>query len=460
MDRRSNEYPKPVDQLLRNRNSVKESRFPLRATPPGPYHYNHGQWIWDSGSHAIIYASFGYPEMGANEIKAILQGQRKEDGFIPNFRRIGKGREWDPEGFTAMNWDIGTDYTQPQVLTHASMRVYESYVKAGKEAEGKIFLAEVYEGLDSFIGYFRNNRRRDPNSEIIRSNHPHETGRDSDEMFDRYKFGRIVRGNVPEVIRPLVDQLNRVTDYTSILAISARFRLAGWDLDKMNQILWFEDVMMNSIHADGMSHMADISQVLGKTEDEEKYRSLAHIAGEDIVTKMWSPKDQQFYGIDKNGPIDIVSISSLFPVLQPEIKDDQLKRIIFLLQSPDWFKTDHPISAGPVHSLNYDPDHGEKDRLWRPGQTWPIPNYLILWGLRMQRNLKTATNPEFAREINLAALPIAEASVRMTNFGYYEMNKSTTGEGLRIEGQGWSTLYEVIKKDLLPDLKTFAKSHE
>src|SRR5690606_9544622 len=113
------------------------------------------------------------------------------------------------------------------------------------------------------------------------------------------------------------------------------------------------------------------------------YRSHADSVSEEICDTLWSEEDQRFYAKNHTGHIPVVSVSNLFPIMLPNIREEQAKSILNMLDDPEWFGTNYPIPSVPTNSPAYDGEYSEK-RIWR-GPTWINMNYFITQGLVRQR---------------------------------------------------------------------------
>ncbi len=443
-------YPRPIERLLGNKD-----RWESEATPPSDEHYPH-IYLWDSGFHAMVYAHFGYPELADDEIRAVLNGQDPETGFIPNMQFGEKGRKFDPERFTFKDRKVSSDYTQPPVLAMAAKQTFDSYVENGREEEGYTFLADTFEALENSYQYFINFRQNSPDSRLIGIIHPHETGRDSDPTFDFFKK-RLPRRDGRITKKP-VDLLNSGLDYVSALHLNKKLQKKDWDVEHARDVFWVNDVMMNTIYADNLAYLSEISGILGKDREQRYYQSVADEVSEEIIDTMWHEDEQKFYAQKDSEPIPVVSVSNLFPIILPTIREQQAESIVAMLEDPDWFGTPYPVPTVPVNSEHYDPHYSEK-RIWR-GPTWINMNYLLTQGLIRQRDRFAFVNPELAMRCHDRASAIASASADLVDReGYREFYDPETGEGFRVHNFGWSTLGD-IQKDHLDSLSSYALPRE
>jgi glycogen debranching enzyme len=421
---------------LRNGIEIKNAH-----TPPSWPHYPHC-WLWDGAFQAIVYASFGLPEEGEEEIRAIFDGQ-KENGFIPNMRFLGKARIFDPERYSFSEPSFGSNYTQPPVLAEAVLEVYQSYETLGRKEEGLTFLKEIYPKLEKFYSYFKENRRKESN--LIAVLHPHETGRDSDPTFDFFKIrlSPKVKNYTALSFQKIINLLNTALDYVSALSLNYRLKKKHWVEEAAFSIFWVYDVMFNCIYVENLRAMAEIAKILDKSPEE--FLKEAHAVEHDILEKMWDSKEKKFFALKDGKKIPVVSVSNLFPLILDNISEEQLIEILKLIEDPDWFYTPYPLPSVPVNSPYFDPDYKEK-RLWR-GPVWININWYVVRGLIKQGKRLAKNNPILSQHcFNLAKEIIDKTSSLLKNSGCREFYNPFTGEGYRVENFGWSTLGYVMEK--------------
>lgn len=438
--------PRPIQLLLGNRAAMRENfGLDVSYTPPSPRHYPH-RFLWDLCFTTIEFARYDHINHAIQDLVAILKGQDLETGFIPNMQFAPKGRKFDPERIFFMHPGKHSDYSQPPVLALAAYEIYQAFLRENQEKEGKFFLESIYDNLKLFYEYFVCYRQNSLDDKKIGNIYPHETGRDSDPTFDFFKVRLRRRG--PSTPRS-VDQLNRILDYGSALGLSYRLRLKKWDLEKARKIFWVNDVMFNCIYVDNLYKMSEIAFVLGKNQDEADFKTLAAEVEERILTDMWFEDKEQgmFYALKPDGPIKVVSVSNLFPLILPHLRENQLEALLFLLEDPQWFNRPYPIPSVPANNPNYDPHHQEKDRLWR-GPTWINMNwYLVERGLRMQADRFETSRPDLVNRCQILSESITAKTKELIERGYYEYYDPETGQPQRVdktENFAWSTLGDIL----------------
>lgn len=451
------QYPdgdRAAQNLLRNRLELGQKLGIVETahTPPAS-HYPH-IYLWDSCFAAIINARAGgrrWVQAAHNEVMALTTGQRT-DGFIPNMQFADKGRGLDPERWLAFGRKAeGSNYTQPPVLSLAVAETYESM--ASRPAEQQSFLQAAYPKVKHFYEYFDRERRNSSDDPLIGVIHPHETGRDSDPTFDFIKPLRLPRKGVDTA--RLVDKANIAIDYFSIIAHGIKLRSVAGNVAQAREVFWVNDIMMNCIYADNLYHMADLADLAGEPEDHVYFSELARSVEERVLTSMWfvDPRKEStgFYALDaQGGPIDRVSVSNLFPLVMPHLREEQLESVLDLMDRS--FDTPYPLPSVATNSPNYDPHNQESDRLWR-GPTWINMNwYLGERGLKRQLNrIDLGQRPDLQQRCEQWTEKIVLSSHKLLELnGPLEHYDPVTGAGQRrrVKNFAWSNLGYVM---LLPE---------
>lgn len=441
------ESPRPIWLLLSNREKMLQ-RFNLEGvshTPPSPEHYPH-IFLWDSCFSAIVFARYGYVQEAATELLTLVKGQQA-NGLIPNMQFFPKGRKFDPERPSFMHPKDRSDYTQPPVLALAVQETYKALLVKGDKSGAQSFLERIYPNLKSFYNYFIDNRQNGADNILIGNIHPHETGRDSDPTFDFIKTRLQRKGDQTS---RLTNNVNRVLDYGSVLKLNYQLRAKQWNLEEAKKLFWVNDVMFNCIYVDNLYQMAELATNNNQAKDAVLFSQKAQQVEKQILTQMWFPEQRTgkgtFLALNHNKPIDVVSVSNLFPLILPNLHPEQLDSILELLETS--FNTPYPIPSVPHDNSNYDPHHGERDRLWR-GPTWINMNwYLVERGLRVQAMRKEIQNdPNLASRCQQLATYIAQKSHELVEQGYYEYydpENGTPERGNKTKNFAWSTLADIL----------------
>jgi hypothetical protein len=231
-----------------------------------------------------------------------------------------------------------------------------------------------------------------------------------------------------------------------ILLHGRRLRSAGGDMQKMLEIYSVTDVMMNCIYVDSLLETSELAWQYLDIPATIEFKSRAERVEEQILDDMWFPNSRRgkgaFHALDMTGePISEISISNLFPLLLPNLREEQLVSLLDLMDKS--FDTPFPLPSVATDSRNYDPHNRESERLWR-GPTWINTNWLIARGLKKQiMRPDLAHNPELINcciawfnRINDSSRALVDKN------GPHEHYNPLTGEWQRrrVKRFGWSTL--------------------
>jgi mannosylglycerate hydrolase MGH1-like protein len=362
-------------------------------------------YYWDSGFSVIVGARAGkhWLKAAQREIQALLKGVQP-NGFMPNQQFLVPNderllrRRLDPERLLGFERDAQTsNYSQPPVLALAIAETYQAIANDRVTRNGSAytdaqeFLRSAYDKVKAHYLFWERERTDGPEDKLIAIIHPHETGRDSDPTFDHLKWRvprfRIQNQVIMDKLNLPIDKINSPLDYGSIVIHGLRLKAAGEDIQKIQELCWIKDVMMQCIYNDNVRITAELATQAGHPEDATDFSKLADEAEQQILTEMWFPEARggkgAFYALNKDGsPIEEISISNLFPLVLPHLSEEQLESLLGLMDGS--FNVPFPLPSVATDSRNYDPHRREWDRLWR-GPTWiPTNWYLVERGLRLQ----------------------------------------------------------------------------
>lgn len=463
-------------KLLGNRLKAQEHHQldeVLLHTSPAAEHYPH-IYLWDSAFFTIMYseaASYclrhgekgeieeGYTsgdyEDKANqfrraaveEIFTVFKTQGA-DGFVSNIqftdgeKKVSKF-DWERK-YAFEPGATGSNYSQPPLLALSAERVFKS-MKEAEDPNAETFLQEIYGPLKKFYDFWDKQRSNGPDDKLIGIIHPHETGRDSDPVYDGLNLVKKMRiqRNGPEE-GPTPDYWNMAVDYAGILVHGRKLKKAKGDIAKAKEIFWANDVMMNCIYADNLKILSRMAKELGKTDDAHYYGMLSDVVEQQIIEKMWfgdaRDGDGAFLTLDKNeNPIKEISVSNLFPITLPNLEPKHVESILNMLQRS--FNTAYPLPSVATDSKKFDPHNREEHRLWR-GPTWLNTNWYIVRGLRMQSEREDLPHA-LKMDCKNWADKIAKASEELLDkHGAWEHYDPITGQGQRdrVKDFGWSWL--------------------
>ncbi len=268
--------------LLANRqHGVSEwdgRRYDFVCPSPQTYPF---QWLWDSAFHAIALLCVD-PELAKQELRCLLQGAQP-DGFIPHMLL------WEKAFHTAALNEYSivlanpyyTATVQPPVLARAVWRVYQA-------TKDRDFLLEVLPAVMRFFRWLK--AYRDPDDDqLIAIIQPDESGLDASPKYDVL----MQLGELPSerVLPQLVVSMKRLfSAYEAHREDPARL-LA---LDVFN----WEDVMFNTIYADGLRLIGGLCREAGypATEAAEFERRARHVLSA-LEEKCWDERTGVFWDL-------------------------------------------------------------------------------------------------------------------------------------------------------------------
>src|SRR5207248_3397982 len=246
-------------------------RYDFVCPSPRTYPF---QWLWDSSFHAIALLCVD-PELAKQELRCLLQGAQP-DGFIPHMLLWEK--KFHPNALAQYSIVLADPFytatVQPPVLARAIWRVYH----ATKDAA---FLAEV---LPPTLRCFRWLKAyRDPDDDhLIAIIQPDESGLDASPKYDVL----MQLGDLPpeQVLPKLRENMQRLFSAYKAHREDPGRLLA---LDVFN----WEDVMVNTIYADGLQCLGGLVREAGfpPAEAAEFERRARHVLGA-LEEKCWDER--------------------------------------------------------------------------------------------------------------------------------------------------------------------------
>ena len=371
------------------------------------------QWLWDSCFHAIALLSID-PELAKQEIRCLLQGAQP-DGFIPHMLLWEKGfHESALAEYSIVLADpFYTATVQPPVLARAVWRVYQA-------TKDRDFLLEVLPATLRFFRWLK--AYRDPDDDqLIAIIQPDESGLDASPKYDVLmnlhnlppeQFADSLRHNMQRLFGAYAPHRE---DPGRILA-----------LDVFN----WEDVMVNSIYADGLQLLGALCREAGyPTAEAAEFERRARRVLSALEEKSWDERTGVFwdlYGYEETRA-HTLTFTCLFPLVLDSLDRHMVYRLVeeHLLNERE-FWLPYPIASVAATEPSFDPEH-RTGVTWR-GPTWVNSNYYLYWGLR-------------AHGYRDVASELAKRTVQMVGKGgVREFFNPYTAEGQGAVDFGWTTL--------------------
>ena len=363
------------------------------------------QWFWDSCFHAIALI-----HIDLNQAKAeldTLMSAALTNGFIPHiiFWESEKRDYFLSRNLVATMNPNFSSTIQPPILAYAVERVYHA---TGDEA----FLQRSLPVLVKYYRWLKENRDPDDDG-LLAIIQPEEAGTDCSPKYDE------ILGLTDLSNKGFIEALNKIYSSYELIRSDETGMLNA-------DVFHVEDVLVNSIYALGLQSLA---RLLGNSIESLEFRDDASKTMESLLNKCWDVDTEAF--LDLNGlqeiPNRTVTISSLMPIILPDLSPDIVKRLVEKwIISEDHFWLPYPLPSVPASNSKFIPGdpHGF---IWR-GPSWINTNWFITKGLKLHGYL------ELADDISAKSLACIQQS------GFREYYNPYTGEGLGAKNFGWSTL--------------------
>lgn len=416
----------------------------VRYTPPAMPHYPH-QYEHDSFYIAEAMARDGNDEsfeMAEKELYSLADAQKIiGDGSIPNMIFANKGRRFDLE--RQLVFGINSPYSrymQPADFARAVAEVYQGqldqlYRDPDADLKALSFLENIYDAPKQLLDHWDEKRTNGQFDKLKFIIIPQEHGRDSCPSTDKP-----IKKLLPEFgenTLPIIRCINSPLEYAQLTLHGMWLARHNWDLDKAKQKFAPKDVMMNCMDVANRFVMADLAESLGKSSDAKKFRDQALEVEDQILNRMYFPDENDgegvFWSLDKNNrPIRELTISSLYPLLLPNLEHQHLKSLQKVMDRH--FNTQLPFPTVATTSRKFDPYNKTIDRLSR-GPTWMHHNRQIHdYGIvgHIKRLIRSGDDPVLARSLIQIASKLRRQSLHALHTeGAYEHFNPITGKGQR-----------------------------
>ncbi|XZI42450.1 MGH1-like glycoside hydrolase domain-containing protein [Clostridium perfringens] len=402
--------------------------------PSLSYKWFVGMWAWDSWKQAVATANFD-GELAKNNIRALFDYQIKGDDSV---RPYDKGTIIDAifynkdeqRGGEGGNWNERN--SKPPLAAWAVWNVY-------KETNDIEFLKEMYPKLVDYHNWWYTNRDHDKNgiAEYGGMVHPAnnsedeiilaaawESGMDNATRFDKEGFGSDDAGvHVFE---------NKDNNGNTI----------GYSINQ-------ESVDLNSYLYAEKGFLKSMADILGKTEDSQKYEVEAKNVGEYIRNNMFDKETGFFYDlqINEDGSEKKLLVNrgkgteGWMPLWAKVVTQDEAELVKENMVDPNKFNTYMPLPTASKDNPKFNPN-----KYWR-GPVWMDQ---ALYGIESLQNYgfkdeaETLTKKLFDNAEGL----IGDGPIR-------ENYNPETGQGLHTKNFSWSaSAYYLLYKNVLTSNNT------
>lgn len=366
------------------------------------------QWFWDSCFHAIALSHIDAGR-AERELTSLLANQH-DDGFVSHVTF------WQRERYEEMLSTYAIAYRTPWLSDSMQPPVLAEAVAAvADRGRGDAFVVEVVEAVRRFYDWC--DTARDPDGDgLIAVLQPDETGLDHSPKFDAYL------GVTGEEHAGFTAAWHRVAD-----PYDARHR----DLDAMFALDGFvvEDVMVNTIYAENQRVLADLLERAGDSAGAGVYRRRADRTVRSLLSRCWNRERGLFFDLAgaQERWLETNTITSLFPLLLPDLDDDVVELLVAQLRDPARYDAPYPVPSVARDEPSYRPGVVGGSLVWR-GPTWINANWYLARGL-----LRHGRRDLAARIIDASAALIERG-------GFREYYNPDTGEGHGATDFAWSAL--------------------
>ncbi|MDK0618230.1 trehalase family glycosidase [Clostridium perfringens] len=402
--------------------------------PSLSYKWFVGMWAWDSWKQAVATANFD-GELAKNNIRALFDYQIKGDDSV---RPYDKGTIIDAifynkdeqRGGEGGNWNERN--SKPPLAAWAVWNVY-------KETNDIEFLKEMYPKLVDYHNWWYTNRDHDKNgiAEYGGMVHPAnnsedeiilaaawESGMDNATRFDKEGFGS---DDVGVHVFENKDNNGNTVGYS------------------INQ----ESVDLNSYLYAEKGFLKSMADILGKTEDSQKYEVEAKNVGEYIRNNMFDKETGFFYDlqINEDGSEKKLLVNrgkgteGWMPLWAKVATQDEAELVKENMMDPNKFNTYMPLPTASKDNPKFNPN-----KYWR-GPVWMDQ---ALYGIESLQNYgfkdeaETLTKKLFDNAEGL----IGDGPIR-------ENYNPETGQGLHTKNFSWSaSAYYLLYKNVLTSNNT------
>ncbi|WP_378742250.1 amylo-alpha-1,6-glucosidase [Nocardia brasiliensis] len=398
-----------ISVLQDNRRKGQSSELALDYdyTCPSPDSYPF-QWYWDSCFHAIALTHLD-PQRARAEIISLLRGADL-GGFVPHMLLWQDDlRRRAVDDFRIALWGTWRTPTMaPPVLARAVHRIHEV---ATATTEHKQWLASVLPAVTKQFDWLAE-RRAGPDG-LLMIFQPDESGLDSSPKYDAAlglsPTSPHVGADWHQAMRELIGGYPTVRTPEQNLLGHRRF-------------VWI-DVLVNTIYADGLRCLAELSGHHG-----QRFARRADQVLRSLLDRCWDERRGIFWDIDAltGEPAKALTATSLFPLVLPDLPTPVATRLTAHLLDEDEFWLPYPVPSVAANEPSFDADF-TTGAIFR-GSSWVNLNWYL------HRGLHAHGMHDIAAELALRTAQMTAKSGMRECYGPLK----ATGHGARMFG--WSSL--------------------
>jgi hypothetical protein len=354
-------------QLETNTRTAVQDGVTYRYTIPSPEAYLH-QWHWDSCFHAIVWASFDRERAG-DELRSLVARQLPS-GLLPHvvYWNPASISLWSGERLEAPGWSTlvrtprSSGLMQPPVVAQAL-----ELVAAGDDA----LVRELLPAVARHYRYLAT--ARDPDGDALVSIvSQFESGLDFSPAFDPSPGER---DPSPRRLRALArgsQVLNKLLGNRPELVL------------RVNPRHW-EDVLVNSVYADGLASLARLAAAVGDTVLEAWALATGVRALDALLERCYDERRGLFFSLlgRRERRVEVKTVESLMPLLLEALDARVVARLVEHLADPHSFWPRFPVPSVALDEPSFTTECmiGGRRCIWR-GPCAPSTNWLLWRGLR------------------------------------------------------------------------------
>jgi len=406
--------------------------MPYHFYRPANTKYSNSQWLWDSGSHQIVWSRRNVSN-AVLDLRTMLQMQ-EPSGFVPEMIFWNSTM---PGGSTRYRDGRTTGITQMPVLAF-SLR---SMVGAAPKKNSAAVLAEFVPPLVRYWRWW--GVERDVRGKgLVSIIHGWESGLDASPLYDA-AFGLKHPGPVSMALYlrlyPKFDEL--IASYAKLYHWNRTKILGRAAAPPSNGVidswLFVEDVGVNAVYIRGWEVLGDLAAEMGDASLQAECSAAAATLTAALLRECWDVDLGRFVswwrqpsGVWTTSSVE--AVQSLFPLMLglPASHRDAL---VGHLTNRSKFWAPFPVPTVAMDDPTFTAAYTEAaDLMWR-GPSWAFSNWFIVEGLL--RHAEEAASLK----------PIADELVRrwaraVRTDGIWEMWDPLTAKGAGVSGLGMSTL--------------------
>jgi glycogen debranching enzyme len=409
--------------LEANTRTAVENGTTYRYTIPSPPAYRH-QWHWDSCFHAIVWATFDR-DRAKDELRSLVARQLG-DGLLPHVV-YWDAREVPPLGgehLEAPGWSTLVHTPRSSGLMQPPVVAQALEVVAGDD---EAFVRELLPAVARHYRYLADSR--DPDGDgLLSIISQFESGLDFSPVFDPSPGEREPSPGKLRALARGSQVLNKLCGNRPELVF------------RVNPRHW-EDVLVNSIHADGLASLARLAARIGDERLERWATATAGRTRDALLERCYDEPRGLFFSLlgRRERKVGVKTLESLMPLVVESLDAGVAARLVEHLADPGSFWPRFPVPSVALDEPCFSRDSSFRGRrcIWR-GPCAPSTNWLLWRGLGHHGYL------DLADRLADSCRELADAG------GFNEFYDPVGGKPVGRARFGWGTLPVVMERSPHP----------